>query len=141
MKVKGLKFTVLLLFTVCCIAPAFAGNYDEKEVITAAEEFVALIDLGLFSESWDEGDHLLQIRTSRPDWISNLTLNHSLFGWVIERRPKLTSYRGSLPGLPDGDYVIVVFESFFEKKRSAIETVIMVLDEEGEWRSTGYTLK
>ncbi len=130
-----------LFFTLCCITSALAEDYDPRDVVNAAEDFVSLIDYGLFAESWEEGDPLLQIRTPREEWIGRLALERDLFGWVLHRSPRVSTYRDSLPGLPDGDYVIVVFDSVFERKRAAVETLIMVLDAEGGWKSVGYSLK
>jgi hypothetical protein len=46
-----------------------------------------------------------------------------------------------LPGAPDGEYVVIQFEASFEKKKAAVETVTPMVDEDGEWRVSGYYLK
>jgi hypothetical protein len=43
-----------------------------------------------------------------------------------------------LPGAPDGEYVVIQFESSFEKKKSAVETVTPMLEKDGKWRVSGY---
>jgi hypothetical protein len=47
----------------------------------------------------------------------------------------------SLPGAPDGEYVVIQFATSFENKKSAIETVTPMLDSDGEWRVSGYFIK
>ncbi len=128
-------FILLFLFA----APGLAWGDDRA--VEAAEDFVSQIDFGRFGESWDEGDYLLQFRTPREEWVRTLAVDRELFGWLIERRLKLTASRGSLPGLPDGTYLIVVFDAVFENKKAAIETVIMVADEWGRWHPAGYALR
>lgn len=51
------------------------------------------------------------------------------------------SDKTSLPGAPDGEYVVIEFESSFEHKKSAIETVTPMNDKDGKWRVSGYYIK
>ncbi len=44
-------------------------------------------------------------------------------------------------GAPDGEYVVIQFETSFEHKRSAIETVTPMMDRDGKWRVSGYYIK
>ena len=47
----------------------------------------------------------------------------------------------SLPGAPDGDYVVVRYASSFANKAAAIETVTPVKESDGHWRVSGYFIK
>ncbi len=47
----------------------------------------------------------------------------------------------SLPGAPDGEYVVISYETSFTNKKSAIETVTPMLDKDGKWRVSGYFIK
>ena len=46
----------------------------------------------------------------------------------------------SLPGVPDGQYMILLFDSQFEHLDPAIETLTLV-NEEREWRVVGYYIR
>ena len=46
-----------------------------------------------------------------------------------------------LPGAPDGQYVVIQFDTQFERKRTAIETVTPMLDTDGQWRVSGYFVR
>jgi hypothetical protein len=46
-----------------------------------------------------------------------------------------------LPGAPDGQYVVMQFETSFANKKSAIETVTFMLEKDGQWKSAGYFIK
>jgi hypothetical protein len=59
---------------------------------------------------------------------------------LFSRKIKRT-YTISLPGAPDGEYVINQFEMSSENKRSAVVTVIHMLDKYGNWRVSGYYIK
>jgi hypothetical protein len=62
-------------------------------------------------------------------------------GKVASRVVKSAVYTTSLPGAPDGQYVVIQFESSFEHKKAAIETVTPSLGEDGEWRVSGYFIR
>jgi hypothetical protein len=62
-------------------------------------------------------------------------------GAVISRKLKSAEYTTQLPGAPDGQYVVLQYESGFEHKNSAIETVTPALDKDGKWRVCLYTVK
>jgi hypothetical protein len=46
-----------------------------------------------------------------------------------------------LPGAPDGEYVVIQYESSFEHKQAAVETVTPMLDKDGTWRVSGYFIR
>ena len=62
-------------------------------------------------------------------------------GKVISREVKSKSYHTSLPGIPDGEYVVIQFETSFENKKSAIETLTPMMDKDVKWRVSGYFIK
>jgi ribosomal protein S17E len=41
----------------------------------------------------------------------------------------------------NGVYVVIEFESSFENKKSAVETVTPMMDKDGKWRVSGYYIK
>jgi hypothetical protein len=43
----------------------------------------------------------------------------------------------SLPGAPDGEYVVIQYETQFEHHTPA-ETVTPMLDKDGAWKVSGY---
>jgi hypothetical protein len=54
---------------------------------------------------------------------------------------KKTQSAASLPGAPDGQYVVVQFDTVFADKPSAVETVTFMLENDGQWRAAGYFIK
>lgn len=57
------------------------------------------------------------------------------------RKVKSTTCNTSLPGAPDGEYVVIRLETSFEYKKSAIETVRPMLEKDGRRRVSGYYIK
>ena len=46
-----------------------------------------------------------------------------------------------LPGVPDGDYVVIVYRSSFTAAPVATETVTPMRNADGRWRVAGYFVK
>jgi hypothetical protein len=74
-------------------------------------------------------------------WKQSLQAVRKPLGKLITRKIKTKTYKTSLPGAPDGDYVVIQFETSFEHKKSAIETVTPLMDKDGKWRVSGYYIK
>ncbi|MGA7319684.1 MAG: DUF4019 domain-containing protein, partial [Candidatus Sulfotelmatobacter sp.] len=62
-------------------------------------------------------------------------------GKMLSRKLKSATYTTTLPGAPDGEYVVIQYESGFEHKQSAVETVTPMLDKDGKWKVSGYYIK
>ena len=60
---------------------------------------------------------------------------------MLSRAVSKSKYTESLPGAPDGKYVVVEFTTSFEQKKSGAETAIMSLEKDGAWRAVGYFIK
>jgi hypothetical protein len=60
---------------------------------------------------------------------------------MLSRKLKSATYMTAMPGAPDGEYVVIQYESSFEHKQSAVETVTPMLDKDGKWRVSGYYIK
>ena len=62
-------------------------------------------------------------------------------GKLISRKEKSATFATSLPGAPDGQYVVIQYDSVFEHKRTAVETITPMLEKDGSWRVSGYFIK
>ena len=60
---------------------------------------------------------------------------------LVSRKLKSTQFATSLPGAPDGEYVVIQFEASFGNKRASVETVTPMLEKDGQWRVSGYFIK
>ena len=50
-------------------------------------------------------------------------------------------FQQDLPGAPAGDYAVAFYDTSFEHKKAAVETVTSMLDQDGVWRVSGYMVK
>ena len=113
----------------------------EKAAVTAAEKWLGLIDEGKYGESWKEAAEYFKNAVKLEQWVENMQAIRKPLGKLVSRKVKSTSYQTAMPGAPDGEYVIIQFETSFANKKSAIETVTPMMDKDGQWRASGYFIK
>jgi hypothetical protein len=113
----------------------------ETKAVASAEKWLGIVDEGKYAESWKESAEYFRNAVKQDQWESAVQAVRKPLGKLISRKIKSTSYKTSLPGAPDGQYVVIQFESSFENKVSAIETVTPMMDKDGEWRVSGYYIK
>ncbi len=118
-----------------------ADTVKEKAALTAAEKWLALVDAGKYSDSWKEAAEYFRNAVKEDQWGESLLAVRAPLGKVISRRVKNKTYQTSLPGAPDGQYVVIQFDTSFQNKKSAVETVTPMLDRDGRWRVSGYYIK
>jgi Protein of unknown function (DUF4019) len=123
-------------------APARGENADkEKAGQTAAHAWLVLLDRKDWGTAWDASSQVFRQSVSLGSWMDGIPKLRDPFGAFIERQPLDATYKASLPGRPDGDYVTVVFTSRFANKADVEEAVTTVREPDGRWRVTGYTAR
>lgn len=113
----------------------------EQNAFVAAEKWLSLIDFGNIDESWNQTAELFRSNVSLEDWKNSLKSVQENLGKVLSRSLKTKQYAQELPGAPDGEYVVIQFETVFENKKNGIETVTPMKDKDGEWRVSGYFIR
>ena len=138
-------FLTFLFFSVVIscvmIATIQADESKEESAQKAAESWLALVDAGKYSESWEEAAQLFKERVTKQHWEAALKSVRSPLVKLESRRLKSAQFTRELSGAPDGEYVVTRYETVFEKKKSALETVTPVRDKDGQWRVSGYLIK
>jgi hypothetical protein len=109
--------------------------------ISAARDWLTLVDSGDYSGSWKEASAYFRGGVTPENWQSTMEAFRRPLGKVISREVMRAEELASLPGAPDGKYVVMRFISSFEKKKSAVETVTFTLDNDGKWRAVRYFIK
>jgi hypothetical protein len=113
----------------------------EKAAVVAAEQWLLLVDEGKYEQSWKEAAEYFKNAISQYKWHQSLQAVRNPLGKLISRKVKTQVYKTSLPGAPDGEYVVIQFETSFKNKKAAVETVTPMMDKDGVWRVSGYYIK
>jgi hypothetical protein len=123
-------------------APARAQDADKvAKAQAAALAWLALTDSGDYPGSWDQAAGYFQASVSKPNWIHAVVRARQPLGGLISRKVKSATFTRSLPGAPDGEYVVIKYDTQFEHKDTAIETITPLLDKDGSWKVSGYFIK
>ncbi|MCK4278174.1 MAG: DUF4019 domain-containing protein [Desulfurellaceae bacterium] len=131
----------MIILGLCLSCNAMASEEKENKAVETAEKWLTLIDEGKYGESWETAAVYFKNAITKGEWEQTLTTVREPLGKLVSRELKSKTYKTSLPDAPDGEYVVVQFETSFDNKKSAIETVTSMLDREGKWRVSGYYIK
>jgi hypothetical protein len=118
------------------------GNTQaEQAAYKAADAWLALVDAGNYSKSWDQAAEFFRNAVPKQKWQMTSNALRKPLGKMLSRKLKSTRYTTTAPGAPDGEYVIIQYDTSFEHKKSAVETITPMLDKDGTWRVSGYYIK
>lgn len=113
----------------------------EKKAVESAEPWLALVDQGQYARSWETASEFLKNSVDRKSFVKALNASRKPFGEVKSRQLESKQYATSVPGAPDGRYVILQYKTVFANKKSAVETVTPMLDKDKKWKVSGYYVK
>jgi len=138
-----LPVALMALLTVPSFAADDADKQKAKEqaATAAAEKWLALMDEGKYGDGWKEGAEYLRNAIKQEDFDKALQAARKPLGKLVSRKVKSAQYSTELPGAPDGEYVVIQFDTSFENKKTAVETITPMLDKDGKWRVSGYFVK
>lgn len=137
-KAACLSMAVLILTPVAALAQ---NSGKQKAAVEAAQKWLGLIDQGQYAESWKEASASFRDHITQQNWENALHAVRAPLGKLLSRKLKDSSYRTSLPGAPDGEYVVMQFDTSFANKNSAVETVTFMLDSGHTWKAAGYFIR
>lgn len=135
-----MKAACLIVMSLMLVPAALRAQNESKEkaAATAAEKWLQVVDAGQYARSWKQAATYFRHAVTQEKWEQSLEGVRKPLGKVISRHLKTSMYKTSLPGAPDGEYVVMQFDTSFARKKSAVETVTMVLDKDGQWHAAGY---
>jgi hypothetical protein len=119
----------------------FSETAPEKAAEESATMWLGLVDAGDYAASWAEAAQFFKNAVSKEQWSQELKAVRAPLGKIKSRKLKSATYKTSLPGAPDGQYVVIQYDSSFEHKQSAVETVTPMMDKDGQWRVSGYFIR
>lgn len=138
MKLRTKYFLMLGLILVSM--SAYASDDKVRDADEATGKWLALIDGRQYLDSWNQAAALFQQQVSAENWLQAISAARQPFGAMISRKRISATYATSLPGAPDGEYVVLRYQTTFRNKKSAVETVTPMLDNK-RWRVSGYYIR
>jgi hypothetical protein len=136
------RMTWLLMAAVLAsVTAARAQDIDAKAAQAAAEAWLSLIDSETYAESWETAASGFKNAITSERWQAAVANARRPMGKLKQRSLDKATTARTLPGAPDGEYVVFQFNTAFENKAAAVETVTAAKDTDGMWRIAGYFVK
>lgn len=121
-------------------APANPHQADEDAAHASADAWLALIDQKQFGPSWDATAPLFQSSVTKEKWEHAAAAAREPLGEVSSRKFHAAEYKTTIPGAPDGQYVIVYYDTAFANKAAATESVTL-MKSDGSYKVAGYFIQ
>ena len=139
MPTSPFRFHVLFL-AAAVILTAARSNATEPNVDDArkvAEEWLALVDAGKYDDSWSAAASYFRSEVPKAVWAMSAGAARAPLGAIESRTLNAAEATRKLPGAPEGDYVVLVYDATFASGH-ARETVTPMRDADGHWKVAGY---
>ena len=114
---------------------------DTKAAQTSVEAWLSLIDNQSYAASWDAAASLFRSAVTQEQWQAAVQKARAPLGQMKSRALKSVMATTTLPGAPDGEYVVFQFNTSLEQKSAAVETVTAIREKDGTWHVGGYFIK
>ena len=133
--------TAIIFFLIVSPELAFAAETAENSIVGAAQSWLGEIDSGDYAKSWKEASSYFRGAVTEKNWTDALNGARRPLGKLLSRKLAKKTTAKSLPGAPDENYLVMQFNTGFEHKKSAVETVTFMRENNGSWRAAGYYIK
>jgi hypothetical protein len=130
-----------LLFALVASFPAVAADANVSAATLASQAWLAEIDQARYGESWDDAAKAFRDVVPKSAWVTQAKAVREPLGAVVHRELKTATFTHTLPGAPDGDYVVIQYDTQFAQKAHAVETVTPQKAANGAWHVSGYYIR
>ena len=130
----------LFFLFIAAVSVHVTADGEQRLAESAALSWLAKVDGGDFQESWEDAATRFKGQVSAKQWEAAVATARKPLGDLKSREHLKATFATSLPGVPDGEYMVLEFRSTFERKAKAIETLTLMLDG-GTWRVSGYYIR
>lgn len=118
-----------------------AQGKPEQMAQSSDESWLTLVDGAKYGESWTAAAAAFKAAVTEDKWTQAMKSVRAPLGAVESRKLTSAVYSKTLPGAPDGEYVVVQYQTIFTHKKEAVETVVSAREKDGSWKMSGYFIK
>lgn len=136
---KKISVLILILFGFFQLHGAQA-QFISTEALSQVETFISHLDNRHYEQAYRQTSRLLRIQANEEEWIKEQDIAFQLLGDVLDRQMTTLKSREAYPGMPDGHYLIVAYETRTLHKSKAVE-VILLMEEEQSWKVCKYSIR
>ena len=114
---------------------------ERKAAQAAAAQWLGHLDESRYADAWKATGSDFRRLVKEQAEVEALNKYRKPAGATVSRKLREARYTESLPKAPAGKYVVVQFDTVFEHKPDAVETVVEVLEADGRWQVSGYFIR
>ena len=129
-----------LVLAIAMVATAWAQSREDAAQ-AKAEAWLKLVDEAKYDASWDQAAGFFKRSVTKEQWRQAVSAARQPLGKVRSRTLRSRQHATTLPGAPDGSYVVIQYDTTFENKAAAVETITPMVDADGAWRVSGYYIR
>jgi hypothetical protein len=133
----GFHLVLFIAATVAIAARSGAAEPSVDDARKVAEQWLALVDAGRYDDSWAASASYFRSQVPQTEWKNAATAARAPLGALASRTFSAAESTHSLPGAPDGDYMVLIYDATFASGH-ARETVTPMRDVDGHWKVAGY---
>ena len=134
---------IVVVMLACAVLPARAQDegLDLRPADQAARAWLATVDAGRYGDSWENAAELFKQTIPKLRWETTVQAVREPLGVVVGRKVRAMNYARVLPGAPEGEYVVIQFDTRFENRPLSVETVTPMREKDGSWKVSGYFIR
>jgi hypothetical protein len=132
---------LIALSSIVAAASTPAQEPSTRPAQTSVEAWLVLLDNQSYAASWESAATLFRNAVTQQKWEAAARTARTPFGQLKSRTLTSAKSTTTLPGAPDGEYVVFQFATSFEQKAAAVETVTAIREKDGSWHVGGYFIK
>jgi hypothetical protein len=147
---KWLALFIALLFAMPALAqvttqrPPATSAVGQATALTPspddrAKQWLNLLDDQNYNDAYKQMSETAQNKAAPSAWTLKMDQTRAPLGAMASRDIKTVKLTRILPGMRDGQYATVQFDSSFAHKASAVETVVLTSDK-GAWSVVSYAI-
>jgi hypothetical protein len=140
MKTTSLIRTLLVTCAVGIFASTAQADEKTDAAVAAATQWLALVDSKEYKKSWQEAAPFFKEHVKEKQWEEQISSVRGPLGKAESRELLGAQFTTSLPGAPEGEYVVIQFKTNFADKPESVETITPMMAD-GSWRVSGYFIK
>src|SRR5581483_5801878 len=136
---KWLLMAFVLIFSGPALAQTAAGPSTAMTPTPddRAKQWLTLVDDKNYADAYKQMGAGARAKSSERDFTAKLSGARTPLGAMSSRTLKDVKLTNALPGMRDGQYATVLFDTAFAHKAAAVETVNLE-SENGAWSVIGY---
>ena len=134
-------FYLASLFVMLMPVPASAEiDAAYSQALQTAEHYLVATDKGHWTEAYQMASTELRLLTDQQQWVDEQSRYRQLLGPPLERQLTAVRFRDHYPGLPDGDYLIALYQVRTPMKEKAQE-VLVLTEGSSTWQVCRYMIR